>query len=291
MNNEIGVHASVWVGGWTPEEASHAIVSSRASGYDYLEVALLDPWSVDVASTRAVLAENGLAVNGSLGLADGTDINSEDEASVAAGERLLRKAVDVIAGLDGDYLCGVIYSKMGRYSAAPTEHARANAVATISRLADYAADSGVRLGLEVVNRYETNLLNTARQALEFVAEVDRSNVFVHLDTYHMNIEEPDMVSPVLACGDRLGYVHIGESHRGYLGSGSVDFGNFFRALSSIDYAGPIAFESFSSVVVSPELASALCVWRNLWSDSADLAQHARGFIDGQLRAVESMALH
>jgi len=291
MNNEIGVHASVWVGGWTPEDAGHAIVSSRASGYDYVEIALLDPWSVDVASTRAVLAENGLAVNGSLGLADDTDINSEDEASVAAGERLLRKAVEVIAGLDGDYLCGVIYSKMGRYSAAPTERARANAVATISRLADYSADSGVRLGLEVVNRYETNLLNTARQALEFVAEVDRSNVFVHLDTYHMNIEEPDMVSPVLACGERLGYVHIGESHRGYLGSGSVDFGNFFRALSSIDYAGPIAFESFSSVVVSPELASALCVWRNLWSDSADLAQHARGFIDGQLRAVESMALH
>jgi D-psicose/D-tagatose/L-ribulose 3-epimerase len=291
MNNAIGVHASVWVGGWTPEDASHAIVSSRDAGYDYLELALLDPWSIDVPSTRALLAEHGLAVNGSLGLADRTDINSEDEATVAAGERLLRQAVDVIAGLDGDYLCGVIYSKMGRYLTGPTESARANAVAAIRRVADHAADSGVRLGLEVVNRYETNLLNTARQAVGFAAEVDRPNVFVHLDTYHMNIEEPDMTTPVLTCGDRLGYVHIGESHRGYLGSGSVDFGSFFRALASIDYAGPIAFESFSSAVVSANFATALCIWRNLWDDGADLAMHARAYIDGQIRAVESITQH
>ncbi len=291
MNNAIGVHASVWVGGWTPDDQAQAIVSSRAAGYDYLEIALLDPWSVDVPSTRVLLADNGLAVNGSLGLSDDTDINSESEESVAAGERLLRQAVDVIGGLEGEYLCGVIYSKMGRYLTGPTERARANAIATIGRVADHAADSGVRLGLEVVNRYETNLLNTARQAVDFVAEVDRPNVFVHLDTYHMNIEEPDMTTPVLACGDRLGYVHIGESHRGYLGSGSVDFGGFFRALASIGYAGPIAFESFSSAVVSDDFATALCIWRNLWSDGADLAQHARGFIDGQIRAVESIGQH
>jgi D-psicose/D-tagatose/L-ribulose 3-epimerase len=89
----------------------------------------------------------------------------------------------------------------------------------------------------------------------------------------------------LECGDRLGYVHIGESHRGYLGSGTVDFPRLFRALARADYEGPIAFESFSSVVVSHEFCSALAVWRNLWEDGSDLAQHARQFMQEQLEAA------
>jgi D-psicose/D-tagatose/L-ribulose 3-epimerase len=120
-------------------------------------------------------------------------------------------------------------------------------------------------------------------------EIDRPNVVVHLDTYHMNIEESDMMTPVLACGDKLGYVHIGESHRGYLGSGSVDFDSFFRALVHIGYRGPITFESFSSAVLAPDLTNALCIWRDLWTDSEDLAGHARRFIGAQLEAVNRTA--
>jgi D-psicose/D-tagatose/L-ribulose 3-epimerase len=107
----------------------------------------------------------------------------------------------------------------------------------------------------------------------------------------MNIEEPDNITPVLACGDRLGYVHIGESHRGYLGSGSVDFGELFRGLDRIGYAGPITFESFSSTVLSPLLSDTLAIWRNLWTDNQDLARHARSFIDAQMRGVGSIANH
>jgi D-psicose/D-tagatose/L-ribulose 3-epimerase len=161
----------------------------------------------------------------------------------------------------------------------------------MQRLADHAAASDISLGIEVVNRYESNLFNTGRQALEFISDIERTNVYVHLDTYHMNIEEPDMVSPVLQCGDRLGYVHVGESHRGYLGSGSVDYAGFFRALAQVGYGGTITFESFSSAVVSPMLSNMLAIWRNLWNDSADLANHARSFIDDQLRAVASIEHH
>jgi D-psicose/D-tagatose/L-ribulose 3-epimerase len=116
-------------------------------------------------------------------------------------------------------------------------------------------------------------------------------VTVHLDTYHMNIEEPDMFSPVLACGDRLGYVHIGESHRGYLGSGSVDFDSFFRGLAHINYDGPVVFESFSSAVVHEDFSHMLGIWRNLWSDSEDLAAHANSFIRNQVTSVASIGMH
>ena len=95
----------------------------------------------------------------------------------------------------------------------------------------------------------------------------------------------------LDAGDRLKYVHIGESHRGYLGSGTVDFDAFFRGLARIGYDGPVVFESFSSAVVNADLSRTLGIWRNLWDDSDDLAAHANTFIRGQLRAVESIALH
>jgi D-psicose/D-tagatose/L-ribulose 3-epimerase len=94
----------------------------------------------------------------------------------------------------------------------------------------------------------------------------------------MNIEEDGMEKSVLAAKDRLGYVHIGESHRGYLGTGNVNFEVFFNALKKINYQGPMTFESFSSEVVDPNLSNTLCVWRNLWNDSDDLAQKALQFM-------------
>jgi D-psicose/D-tagatose/L-ribulose 3-epimerase len=91
--------------------------------------------------------------------------------------------------------------------------------------------------------------------------------------------------PVLRCGDRLGYVHIGESHRGYLGSGTIRFADFFRALARAGYGAPIAFESYSSAVISSEFYSSLGVWRDLWSDGRDLARHAHRFMEVALGAA------
>ena len=86
-------------------------------------------------------------------------------------------------------------------------------------------------------------------------------------------------------------MHIGESHRGYLGTGTVDFASFFRALRHVSYDAPIVFESFSSAVVDPQLTSTLGIWRNLWRDSADLGRHANTYIRNTIRAVETISLH
>ncbi len=112
------------------------------------------------------------------------------------------------------------------------------------------------------------------------------NVKVHLDCYHMNIEEADVGAAIRATGKHLGYFHTGNSHRGYLGSGSIDFSRVFRALVAIDYQGPITFESFSSKVVGQPLEGILGIWRNLWEDSRDLASHARLYTEAQLKAAQ-----
>lgn len=275
---EFGGHALVWAGDWSAAGARAAISGAARSGYDYVEIALLDPWKVDTAMTRDLLAEYGVRAHASLGLSPTTDVTSTDLAIIARGDELLRKATDVLHGLGGTELCGVLYCSLGKYPRPASKANRVNSVAAMQRLCDYAGDKGINVNFEVVNRYETNIMNTGIEGLAFLDEVNRPNAYIHLDTYHMNIEEDGMEKSVLAAGDKLGFVHIGESHRGYLGSGNVDFDTFFKALKKINYQGPITFESFSSAVVDPALSNTLCVWRNLWSDSDDLASTALAFM-------------
>jgi D-psicose/D-tagatose/L-ribulose 3-epimerase len=284
--NRVGVHALVWVGGWSEAECRTAIENSRATGYDLIEIPVLDPSTIDVSMTRKVLDETGLGAACSLGLSLDADISSQDPEVVARGERLLHDALAVTRDLGAEYFGGVISSALARYTQPPSTQGRANCVRVLRSLAEQAAASGITLGLEVVNRYESNLINTAEQALELIADIGANNLKVHLDTYHMNIEESDFTKPVLACGDRLGYVHVGESHRGYLGTGTVNFPAFFDALAAVNYQGTVTFESFSSAVVAPGLSSTLAIWRNTWTDSADLARRAREFIDAGLRRAQ-----
>ncbi len=133
----------------------------------------------------------------------------------------------------------------------------------------------------MVNRYETNVGNTAREMLALIEQTG-ADIGVHLDSYHMNIEENGLAEPVRESGDRFRYLHIGESHRGYLGTGNVDFDELFGAVREVGYTGPVTFESFSSAVVHPDLSTMLAVWRNLWDDSRDLATHARAFMAERL---------
>lgn len=283
--NSLGVHALVWVGGWSEAEARRAIAGTAGLGFDLIEIPLLDPAAVDSTMTRAILDEHSLGVTCSLGLDFSTDISSPDPAVAERGEEFLRTAVATVADLGATYLGGITYSAMGKYHEPPTAAGRRHCVAALRRVAGHAADRGITIGLEPVNRYESNLVNTAQQAMDLIEDVGAGNLVIHLDAYHMHIEEGDMARPVAVCGDRLGYVHVGESHRGYLGSGLVDFQGFFRALVGAGYEGPVVFESFSSTVVSPQFAAALAVWRNLWDDSEDLARHAKAFIEHEWAAA------
>jgi len=291
MSSLIGCHALVFTGEFDVAGIEGSVRRARRAGFDLIEFPLMEPTTFNSAAARRVLDAEGLHVTASLGLPYEADVSSDDPKVVAAGQRLLEVALDRTAEMGGTYMCGVLYGSMRKHMASASAGGRASSAAALRALADRAATLGISLSLEVVNRYESNLLNTGRQALDFLKEIDRSEVSVHLDTYHMNIEESDLFQPILDTGDRLGYFHIGESHRGYLGTGSVDFGSAFRALDRIDYDGPIVFESFSSAVVSPSLSTTLGIWRNLWNDGDDLAAHANRFIRDQIAAVRTIELH
>jgi D-psicose/D-tagatose/L-ribulose 3-epimerase len=118
--------------------------------------------------------------------------------------------------------------------------------------------------------------------------VGAPNVKVHLDVYHMNIEESDMAAAIIDAAPWIGYFHTGDSHRGYLGSGTIDLQAAFRAIVRAKYEGPITFESFSSRVVGQPLEGILGIWRNLWEDGMDLATHALMYTKAQLKAAQEV---
>ena len=289
IKNPLGVHALTWVGGWSHEQCRLACKLTKDAGYSVIEIPIFDSFQIDIEDTSKVLKEYGLKATASLGLNFEEDINNEDPEIVAKGLKVLRHALDIVHKLGGDYLGGVIYSALGKYPVACTPKARANVVASLRTLAKEAQSKGVTLGLEAVNRYETNLLNTVDQTVELIGEIGEPNIMVHLDTYHMNIEEYDLETPILKHPKKIGYVHVGASHRGGLGSGNIDFDQFFGALSKIDYEGVITFESFSSEIVDGTLTKALCIWRNLWVDNLKMATESRKYIEEKMEKAAAVA--
>jgi D-psicose/D-tagatose/L-ribulose 3-epimerase len=282
QRNRLGIHAAVFVGGWSGAECRRAAEAARSTGYDVLEIPALDPAAIDLADTRTVLDDAGISGVCSLGLDFDADVSSADPEVARRGEERLLAALDVAAGLGGGYLGGVVYSALGKYDRPLDPRGREAMVGALGRVAARAKDAGVTVGLEPVNRYESNVVNTAAQALEVIDDVNADNLVVHLDVYHANIEEESIGAAVRSCGARLGYVHVGESHRGYLGTGSADLDGLFAALREVGYAGTVTFESFSRAVVSDDLSDRLAVWRDLWTDGEDLARHARDFMAARL---------
>ncbi len=283
--NKLGVHALVWEKGWSHDECARAIANSAAVGYDLIEIPALDPRSIDTAFTVKQLQKAGIGATSSMGLDADTDISSNDRDKEKRGQARLEDAVSVIRDLGATHMCGILESAFQKYAAPTTPEGVKRSCEILARVAEKAAASHITLGLEVVNRYESNILNTASQGVEMCRRIGAPNVKVHLDVYHMNIEESDIGQAIIETGDDLGYFHTGDSHRGYMGSGSIDLAGVFRALVKANYQGPITFESFSSRVVGQPLEGILGIWRNLWEDSHDLAAHALSYTKVQLKAA------
>ncbi len=287
MNSRLGLHANVWVSGWSDAEAIRAIDKTADFGFDLIEISAMAPHLMNVELTRKRLEQAGIGATMSLGLNAEKDISSADPDWVRAGEAHLLDVISTARDIGASHVCGILYSAFQKYSDPATSAGVASSIEVMARVAEKAAASDITLGIEVVNRYETNMINTAAQAVEYCRRVGASNVKVHLDVYHMNIEEADAVSAIQETGNYLGYFHTGESHRGYMGTGSIDLKLIFQALARIGYNGPITYESFSSRVVGQPLTGILGIWRETWEDGDDLVRHAKIYTESQMIAARN----
>ena len=262
-----GIHSLALTPLWDPAEADRLLPAVRSQGASLLEIPLLDPVRFDSAGTKAVAEVYDMRVVCSLGLPDYLDVLKNPEDVVDFLSLVLEAANRAGAGA----VSGVTYGTIGKTSGSPVTGAESDAVCrVVSRVAGRAGKLGMRLGIEPCNRYETHLLNTAAQAVGIIERTGAGNLFIHLDTYHMNIEEEGIAKGFADAGEHLGYVHLSESNRGVPGRGNIDWEETFSGLKQVDYDGPLTLESF--VHLAPELASGLAVWRPVTDRPADVIE-------------------
>jgi len=274
-----GMHFSLWAPAWTGEAAAAAIPEAAHHGLEIIEIPLLAPETIDVAFSRALLADHGITPSASLCLPP-TAMAHRDPA---AAERFLLHALAIAHGLGCKFLGGVTYSALGYKSGFPPTEAEYDNIARALRpVARRAADLGVSIGLEPCNRYETHLLNTAEQGLRLFDRIGESNLVLHLDTYHMNIEEKGIGHAVEIAGRSASYIHLSESDRGVPGTGTVDWDDVFAAVAKAGFDRDLVIESF--ITLPPAIASALCVWRPVARDRREILEAGVTFLKDRARA-------
>lgn len=277
---KLGIHSFVWTDGQTQDGMELALDRSAELGYRMIEFAYLRPEKFNLDRLAAKARDLDLEIVVTMGLPADADVSSEDKAAVKKGTALLSDAVKAVRDIGGIRLGGILYSMHGKYNSPPTRAGWMNSAGAIAATADVANDCGVEIVLEVVNRFESNLLNTAAQGLKFIEDTGRDDVFLHLDTFHMNIEEADPAAAIRMAGDKCTYFHFNENYRGYLGTGTIDFPAIFSALVDAGFENKdVVFESFSSSIVDEALSMVCGIWRDTWDDNIPLAAHAKSFIE------------
>jgi len=274
-----GAHAFVWTPRWDARNAETVIRSAAAHGLDFVEVPLLGLETFPRRATRRLLDEHGLGVTASLGLPADCHMPSNPSGAL----RYLTGAIELAAELGSSTLTGALYTNLGTLTRRPpTEEELATCAAILKDAARLAARHGIALGIEAINRYETYLFNTAGQVARVLDRIDEPNVFAHLDTFHMCIEEKGFAAPMELLGDRLRYLHVSESDRGTPGTGNVDWDGVFGGLRDVGYRGPLAMESF--VAIEDGVIGATAIWRPIVDDPDALIGEGLAFLREKARA-------
>jgi D-psicose/D-tagatose/L-ribulose 3-epimerase len=252
---KFGAHAFVWIDDWTTEKGNHAIAMADQQGYDFIEIPLLKPHEFEAPVHRQALARAGIYATTSLVLPNDAHMPAQPKRA----KEFLLSALDKAEAIECDYLCGCIAYALGVYTGAPpTDAERQTVIEVLGEVAVEAKKRGITLGLEVVNRHEGYLYNTLADARKTNEPIGADNIQLHADTYQMNIEEEGFYRPLVECADLLGYIHISESHRGRLGTGTVNWDEVFRGLADAHYKGPLVLEAFTSI--NPDLMAATRMW-------------------------------
>lgn len=287
--NKIGVHNLVFVTDWSEASARLAINSAAEIGFDHIEVVIFDPATTNADMTVKLAKQAGIAVAAGMALNPAADLSSPAAEIAAKGEQVVADCIAVTRDLGASALGGVTYAALHRYLTPPDAGAWERVLEAYRRLAEKAKAAGVRLGIEPVNRYETNLINTLGQAAAVVRAVDPATMFVQMDTYHMNIEEADIIGAIEASKDVLGYAHVGESNRSYLGGGTFDFDAYFKALARVGYTGGFTWESFSPAVVNGDITGLLALWHEPWPNNKAAARKALAFMRAHVESAWAAA--
>jgi len=253
-------------------------------GFDSVEIAIEDPSHIDPAHVKRELDRHGL-VCGSVCACMGPDRDlrgtSEQQKT---GLDYMMKVIDQMVALDCPSLIGPEYSAVGRADAVPpTEYKKqwATVVKNLKTLCRHAEKRGKQVCLEPLNRFETDFINTCEQGLKMIKDVGSPALKLHLDTFHMNIEEKFQGDAIRKAGKHLAHFHACGSDRGTPGNDHTDWKSIAKALKDIRYDGDVVIESFTTDV--KVIARAAAIWRRIEPTQTEIAVKGLKFLKRTLR--------
>jgi D-psicose/D-tagatose/L-ribulose 3-epimerase len=276
---KFGVNTFVWVSPCTTDALKDLAPRVKAMGFDILEISVENPALIDAKAARDILKKNQL--EGIICGVFGPDRNmgSENPEVVENARSYIRWLIDAAAVIGSEVVCGPMYSAVGKahLDEQPARIAEWDrSVSGIREMALYAQPKGVRLALETLNRFETDMLNIVSQGLEFARQTGMDNVGLHLDTFHMHLEEKNSAEAIRLADKKLFHFHACENDRGVPGTGQVHWPEIAAALKEVNYQGPIVIESFTDQV--KEIARAVCIWRAIAPSQDAIAQQGLYFL-------------
>lgn len=278
-----GVNTMVWT---TRVTAEHEPLLARIHewGFDGVELFLSPSEPADVPSVRRMIERLGLEAAACSVLPREANLISSQPETRKRGAAYLKTCVERTAELGGKLICGPLYAGLGVMTGRRrTGEEWAWAVEGLDAAAEHGRRFGVTLCIEPLNRFETYFLNTLEDAARLVHDVGASNVRIHFDTFHANIEQKKPADSLRAVAKELGHVHISENDRGVPGTGHNDWRSVFLALKEIGYDGWMTIESFAQP--EPDLAAAAAIWRDLAPSGDDLARQGLQFAKTLSREV------
>ena len=265
---KFGTLYSYWGNEWNCDY-SEVAERVKSLGFDILEIGaghLLNMSDKDIDALRRLADKLGLELTCNIGPAKDKDVASSDPGVRKAGIEFLSNIMKKMKRLGSDRLVGVQYTYWPNdFTDLDKDAIWARGVESVKELAHVAENCGVHMCLEVVNRFETHILNTGAEALDFCKQVDHENVNILMDTFHMNIEEDNIPDAIRAVGSRLGHLHVGEGNRKLPGEGSLPWKEIGEALRSIKFDGGVVMEPF--YLDGGQVGKDIKVWRDL-SDGA-----------------------
>jgi D-psicose/D-tagatose/L-ribulose 3-epimerase len=253
-------------------------------GFDTVEIAIEDPSHIDPAHVKAELDKNGL-VCGSVCACLGPDRDLRgDEQQQKTAMTYMMQLLDQMVEMDCPSLIGPVYSAVGRADAVPPAEYQQQwqtVVKNLRALCAYAQERGRRICMEPLNRFETDFINTVEQGLKMIRDVGSPALKLHLDTFHMNIEQKSQPAAIRKAGKHLAHFHACGSDRGTPGGDHIDWKGIAKALQAVKYNGDVVIESFTQDV--KVIARAAAIWRQIEPSNRDIAVKGLKFVKRALK--------
>jgi len=267
---KFGIHLSTMVHAWSDDHFA-PMERLKVMGYDGVEFPLMDPEHFNVSYAKQELKRLNLSATCGTGLNPHADITSNDPAIHKAGVDRLLRCLQIAHELESDLLGGVLYAPWGvTRPRMEIMEGKKRSQETLVQLAEKAKAYGVKMALEMINRYETSYLNHTEDAVEWMAAINDPMIGIHYDTFHANIEEANQKEAILSLGDHLFHVHFCENNRGIPGTGHVDFSSVAEGLKEIGYDRWLTLENFA--LADCQIGNDCAIWKSKTQDPYQAAE-------------------